>query len=307
MKKLSLLILVACCVGELSLAQDGQRAPRTGNGPGAGQAATSPAASQSAVSSGSNVAGSSAGVSATGGRQSAIGSSTSGRQSTGRQLSRLKPLRTQSGSMPGFMQRAGLRNSNQTLQSASEAGGPADRNGLNSRASNQRGAQQNPNRNPSQNPNANLSSAGNQQNLQQVFLNNALLFDENSDNQLAANELRNLFILLISENNQNNYYGYGNGFGFGNGNRIVGGTRYDQANQNSRNQGYQGAQFFGTAPNVQGSSLEEAILLFLLLTLRFDTNGDGGLNPAEIQQFATALLNNELNLNQAANQLPQRR
>ena len=105
----------------------------------------------------------------------------------------------------------------------------------------------------------------------------------------------------------NNYYGYGNGFGFGNGNRIVGGTRYDQANQNSRNQGYQGAQFFGTAPNVQGSSLEEAILLFLLLTLRFDTNGDGGLNPAEIQQFATALLNNELNLNQAANQLPQRR
>lgn len=295
MKKISLAILVVCCLGQVNLAQvslgqDSRENAETGKSqsssppPTASSVTTSPTG---ASSKSGNEAGQAASAGAVNSEQAATQRPPT-RRSSGRQISPLKPLKTMSGTMPGFMQRAAVRNSQQAAQAGQQ--------------------------------NTGRSAAGTQQSLQQVFLNNALLFDENSDNRLAANELKNLFILLVSENNQNtqnNYYGFNSGFGLAGGVQFGGNPNFNQVNRNLNNQGFNQPQniaqtpfvqtpsvallLSGGLPNVDSASLQEAILLFLLLTLQFDTNGDGALNQAEIQLFATALLNNQFNLNPAAN------
>ncbi|MEP3481693.1 MAG: hypothetical protein ABJZ55_20790 [Fuerstiella sp.] len=312
MKKLSLLILIVCNVTQLTFADDDDQSNPSNAIGGSGQMGIVPPPQVTSpptpvVSVPPTPAPPTPGTSALATVGSVSTGTTSqpsqGRRSSGRQFSPLKPLRTQSGSMPGFIQRAAARNSGPAAArgfefGSSTAGSPRTGRSVSGR-----------------------SIVSNQPSLQQTFLNNAMLFDANSDRQLAANELKNLFILLVSENiqnTQNHYYGFGNGFG----NRFVGGVQYGQSglrrgrstgNQNFVNQSRVaqlptiGFLVSDAIPSIQSSSMQEAILLFLLLTLQFDVDGDGALDRAEIQRFATALLNNELNLNQAAVQAQRRR
>lgn len=281
MKNLALILLATCCICETGMAQGGS--PR------------SDVNSNEVTQSGQDHGTASA---ETGTSRSDSTSSPTRRSTSGRQISPLKPLKTQSGTMPGFMQRAGER-----LAAQSARTGNSRSNG----AFNQQSSQLNQ---------SGLNSIQ-QENLQQIFLNNALLFDSNSDNQLAYNELRNLFILMISENSVNNNYWRGIDYG----SRIGGGVSYGQTPlnnsrpTNSNNQAFNSRSqapalailLADSIPTVQGTTLRDATLLFLILTMQFDINGDGALDQSELQRFANALLNNQLNLTQAVQQLqPQR-
>lgn len=316
MKKLSALVIVIICC---SHANSGLQNDTDDRGQTSG--------ATSSVSSGSAVSGSSGGGSigsssqASGVSGAAIGQSNpssvqqpSAGRSSGRQIAPLKPLRTVTGSMPGFMQRAASRMSQQASQPLNANGNLNNGGTTSGTLANQGSFQIRGQQNQS------TANSNTQQSLQQVFLNNAMSFDGNSDNQLAANELKNLFLLLVSENTQNNYYGFNSGFGLASGVQIGRYANFNQANQSQFNQGFNQVQpqgvvqtpnisllLSGGVPNIDSSSLQEAILLFLLLTLQFDTDGDGALNQAEIQRFALALLNNEFNLASAANQTPQLR
>lgn len=336
MKILPIAVLAMCCLCELGIAQG-----RNQESNSSGQA-SSPAASSSSGSTGTstnrsgNVSGSSSQPSQNSPEQNAgpqnVGPQNAGPQNggpqsnngdrlgqgspnqqrtSGRRFSELKPLRTRRGTFPGFMQRAGERRNAAFNQNA--AGNVQANVGQqiigNQNSGNRPGMQQRPG-----------SGNVNQQNLQQVFLNNALLFDSNSDNQLAAHELSNLFLVLVSENNQNNNY-YGNPW-FNNGIWSLG-TRYDSANQNQPRQtapsqpGGTGSMAIGGGgsggsdinvfvgsgvSSLQGVQLQDALLLFLFLTLQFDQDGDGALNQSELSRFAARLLNNDLNLAGTAQQ-----
>lgn len=220
-------------------------------------------------------------------------------RSSGRQLSKLKPLKTISGSIPGYMMRASQANSNQSASQGQRQFGNASGRG--------RGQ--------------NGLTSSQQSSLQQIFLNNSLLFDSNGDNLLAANELKDLFLLLISQNNVTNNYSAFNNFGYGS--STFGQPQYAQTNRNpssyqssnnrqSSNSSRSRSQSLaillaGSIPAIQGTDLQDATLLFLLLTMQFDTNNDGALDQQELRRFAAALLNNDLNLTQVTQQVQRQR
>ena len=119
-----------------------------------------------------------------------------------------------------------------------------------------------------------------------------MLFDFNNDQQLAAHELRNLFVLLVSQSQQQTAYRNTTPLS-----QRISNPYYTGS---SANNGYlinTGTRGSGIP---QGQAIRQAILIFLRLVMQFDANGDGLLSQAELNLFADALLNNNLSLVGAA-------
>lgn len=124
------------------------------------------------------------------------------------------------------------------------------------------------------------------------FTENAMLFDFNNDQQLAAHELRNLFVLLVSQSQQQTAYRNTTPLS-----QRISNPSYKGSSANAGyliNTGTRGSGI------PQGQAIRQAILIFLRLVMQFDANGDGLLSQAELNLFADALLNNNLSLVGAA-------
>lgn len=124
--------------------------------------------------------------------------------------------------------------------------------------------------------------------LTRTFTENAMKFDLNRDRQLAAHELRSLFIVLTSQMQQQTQFTNTTPLR----NRVFNGNQ----NFSGTTSGNSGGG--GGAP--QGLAIRQAIFIFLQLVMQFDSNNDGLLSQAELNQFANALLQNNLNLAAAA-------
>lgn len=140
------------------------------------------------------------------------------------------------------------------------------------------------------------------------FIQNALKFDANSDQQLAANELANLFhVLASSQRNQRHNDGHPPQQGHQGGQNLQPARPVTQTTRTTTSSSTGTGTSQADANFIQRQSVREALLLFLQLSLQFDTNGDGLLSQAELRGLATALLNNDMGLLNAATQSGGRR
>ena len=131
------------------------------------------------------------------------------------------------------------------------------------------------------------------------FTENAMRFDLNSDQQLAAHELRNLFVVLVSQMQAQQQQV----FNPSNNNRNTGVPQNSGLAANPAAAGNTGGTVGGGTNGVsQNAAIQQAIFIFLRLVMQFDSNGDGLLSQAELNRFAQALLENDMNLAGAAAQ-----
>ena len=130
----------------------------------------------------------------------------------------------------------------------------------------------------------------------QQFTDNAMLFDIDGDSQLAAHELRNMFVILVSQQQEQQVNIRGNGSSPTNSNlqNTQGAINQNGSSPMTSGSGGGGGQV------AQGAAIRQAIFIFLQLVMQFDSNGDGLLSQAELQQFANSLLQNDMNLVGAA-------
>ncbi len=127
------------------------------------------------------------------------------------------------------------------------------------------------------------------------FTNNAMLFDGDGDQQLAAHELRNMFVVLVSQQQQQQISIRGNNPAGSNTSPQPFASNVNQVGSQAGSAGLSGG-----APIAQGTAIRQAILIFLQLVMQFDANGDGLLSQAELLQFANALSQYDMNLLAAA-------
>ncbi|MEZ6129029.1 MAG: hypothetical protein R3C59_10120 [Planctomycetaceae bacterium] len=137
------------------------------------------------------------------------------------------------------------------------------------------------------------SGRSGQNGLLRDFVDNALKFDSNDDRQLAAHELRNLFLVLTAGMQQQNSVQTGTGNSVPTNPSTV--SVGNSAASSSTPQITPAQQ-----PLIQQQSVRQAVLLFLQLALQFDLNGDGQLNALELQALALSLLQTDMNLVAAA-------
>jgi len=154
----------------------------------------------------------------------------------------------------------------------------------------------------STNRNIGQGNSGNQrqdnETYRREFSNNALRFDTNSDGQLAANELTNLFLVLASslQLQQTNYYN--NLYQRQNNQASAPSTTTTSVTHSTS--GY-GQPFANVNQRfAQRQDMRQAAFLFLQMAMQFDSNGDGLLSQAELLQLAGALIANDMNLLNAA-------
>ncbi len=150
----------------------------------------------------------------------------------------------------------------------------------------------------STNRNIGQGNSGNQrqdnETYRREFSNNALRFDTNSDGQLAANELTNLFLVLASslQLQQTNYYN--NLYQRQNNQASAPSTTTTSVTHSTS--GY-GQPFANVNQRfAQRQDMRQAAFLFLQMAMQFDSNGDGLLSQAELLQLAGALIANDMNL-----------
>lgn len=154
---------------------------------------------------------------------------------------------------------------------------------------------------PRQSQNGNRSEANGRaagrETPQGEFTENAMRFDANSDSQLAAHELRNMFVVLVTQMQQQQIVQSSNS------RQNQGRNQQPSTNgfsSSSGGNGFGGGGGQGAVP--QGLAIRQAIAVFLQLVMAFDANGDGQLSEGELNQFATALLQNNMNLANASAQ-----
>lgn len=123
---------------------------------------------------------------------------------------------------------------------------------------------------------------------QTEFIRNALRFDTNSDKQLAANELANLFHVLASSQQAST--------------SVTQPQRTSTTSTSTQSTTTTNSNVQADANFIQRDSVRQALILFLQLALQFDANGDGLLSQPELFNLASGLLANDLSLLNAATQ-----